>query len=260
MCVINHSRVTPSATTGKYRGAAHNACNLKLLNPKTSTIPVVFHNLWGYDSHLKVEGRVSCIPNNTKKYISFSLGQLRLIDSAQFLLASLDKLVAANQPEAFHITAHYEPEHKRQLLTRKGVYPYEYMNAWDRFADSSPPKEAFYSKLTGEHISDNDYAHARQVWTIFGCKILGDYSDLYCRTDVLLLADIEEFRKTCLKQYDLDPAHYYNPGLSWDALLKTGVELDLLRLRPAPLNREGVARRKCLEALRKTKQSSGRGL
>ena len=91
--------------TGRYRGAAHNACNLKLrLSPKTTTIPVVFHNLRGYDSHLlmqaisKVEGRVSCIPNNTEKYISFSLGQLRFIDSAQFLLAPLDKLVAANKP------------------------------------------------------------------------------------------------------------------------------------------------------------------
>ena len=90
--------------TGKYRGAAHSACNLKLrLSPKTTTIPVVFHNLRGYDSHLlmqaisKVEGRVSCIPNNTEKYISFSLGQLRFIDSAQFLLAPLDKLVSRKQ-------------------------------------------------------------------------------------------------------------------------------------------------------------------
>ena len=97
--------------TGEYRRAAHNACNLKLrLNPKTTSIPVVFHNLRGYDSHLlmqaisKVEGRVSCIPNNTEKYIFFSLGQLRFIDSAQFLLASLDKLVGANPPGAFQIT------------------------------------------------------------------------------------------------------------------------------------------------------------
>ena len=99
--------------TGKYRGAAHNACNLKLrLNPKTTTIPVVFHNLRGYDSHLlmqaisNVECRINCIPNNTAKYISFSLGQLRFIDSAQFLLASLDRLVAANRPEAFQTTQH----------------------------------------------------------------------------------------------------------------------------------------------------------
>ena len=107
--------------TGEYRGAAHNACNLKLrLNP---SIPVVFHNLRGYDSHLliqaisKVEGRLYCIPNNTEKYISFSLGQLRFIDSAQFLLASLDKLVAANPPGAFQITAQHESN--RELLMRK---------------------------------------------------------------------------------------------------------------------------------------------
>ena len=117
--------------TGKYQGAAHTACNLKLrLNPKTTAIPVVFHNLRGYDSHLlmqaisKVEGRIGCIPNNTEKYISFSLGQLRFIDSAQFLLASLDKLVAANPPEAFQITAQHEPNReRRELLMRKGVYP-----------------------------------------------------------------------------------------------------------------------------------------
>ena len=223
--------------TGKYRGAAHNACNLKLrLNPKTTTIPVIFHNLRGYDSHLlmqaisRVEGKVSCIPNNTEKYISFSLGQLRFIDSAQFLLASLDKLVAANPPETFQITARYEQ--RRELLLRKGVYPYEHMDSWERFADTQlPPKASFYSKLTGEHISDEDYAHAQNVWKTFGSRNLGEYCDLYCRTDVLLLADVfETFRKTCMGQYSLDPAHYYtSPGLSWDALLKkTGVELELL--------------------------------
>ena len=205
--------------TGKYRGAAHNACNLKLrLSIKTTTIPVVFHNLRGYDSHLlmqaisKVEGRISCIPNNTEKYISFSLGQLRFIDSAQFLLAPLDKLVAANKPEAFQITTHYEPDHqKRGLLMRKGVYPYEYMDSWERFEETKlPPKEAFYSKLSDGNISDSDYEHAQRVWETFGCQTLGNYTDLYCRTDVLLLADVfENFRKTSQKQYRLDPAHYY---------------------------------------------------
>ncbi|KAK3737704.1 hypothetical protein RRG08_023102 [Elysia crispata] len=185
--------------TGKYRGAAHSACNLKLrLSAKTTTIPVVFHNLRGYDSHLlmqaisKVEGQVSCISNNTEKYISFSLGQLRFIDSAQFLLASLDKLVAANRPEAFHITAQYEPDqYKRALLMRKGVYPYEYMDSWERFEETQlPPKEVFYSKLSGANISDSDYAHAQRIWETFGCQTLGNYTDLYCRTDVLLLADV----------------------------------------------------------------------
>ena len=118
------------------------------LNPKTTTIPVVFHNLRGNNSHLlmqaisKVEGRVSCIPNNTEKYISFSLGQLRFIDSAQFLLASLDRLVANNKPKAFQITMQHEPdEARRSLLMRKGVYPYEFIDSWDRFAEPRLPPE-----------------------------------------------------------------------------------------------------------------------
>ena len=115
--------------TGKYRGATHTACNLKLrLNPKTTSIPVVFHNMRGYDFHLlmqaisKVEGRESCILQNTEKYISFSFGQLRFIDSAQFLLVSHDKLVAANPPGAFQITAKHEPSRKRRKFLRWKVF------------------------------------------------------------------------------------------------------------------------------------------
>ena len=86
------------------------------------------------------------------------------------------------------------------------------------------------------HISDDDYTHAQKVWATLGCKTLGDYSDLYCRTDMLLLADVfETFRKMRLRQYGLDPAHYYT-SLSWDALLKkTGVELELLTDYDQPL-------------------------
>ena len=88
----------------------------------------------------KVEGRVKCTPNNTEKYISFSLGQLRFIDSAQFLFASLNKLVAANPPEAFQITAKHEPAKERcELLMQKGIYPYEYMDSWERFAEPVLP-------------------------------------------------------------------------------------------------------------------------
>ena len=89
----------------------------------------------------------------------------------------------------------------------------------------------FYSKLTGEGISDEDYEHAKKVWKVFGMKTLQDYHDLYNVTDVLLLADVfENFRKICLDNYKLDPAHYFTaPGLAWDACLKiTGVELELL--------------------------------
>ena len=214
-CVRDHCHIT-----GKYRGAAHNDCNLKFrLDPKTITTLVVFHNLRGYDSHLimqaisRVEGSISCIPNNMEKYISFSLGQLRFIDSLQFLNASLGSLVSANQPESFLITNQYEPdEEKRRLLLRKGVYPYEHMDIWERFQEERlPPQAAFHSTLTGEGISAKDYDHEQKVWSAFNCRTMGDYHDLYLRTDVLLLADVfETFRKTSLQQYGLDPSNYYS--------------------------------------------------
>ena len=92
-------------------------------------------------------------------------------------------------------------------------------------------KNEFYSCLSGCGITDEDYAHAQDVWNAFSCKTLGDYHDLYVATNVMLRADVfENSRKVCQEKYGLDPAHYYSaPGLSWDALLKkTGVELELL--------------------------------
>ena len=106
------------------------------------------------------------------------------------------------------------------------------MDSLHRFEETNlPEKEHFYSKLNDEHITDDEHEHAKKVWETFGCKTLGDYHDLYVKTDVTLLADVfENFRNLCMEQYGLDPAHYYtSPGLSWDALLKkTGVKLELL--------------------------------
>ena len=96
---------------------------------------------------------------------------------------------------------------------------------------SLPNREAFNSSLTLTDISDADYSHAQNVWKTFDMKTMGDYYDLYLKTDVLPLADcFENFRKTCIKNYDLDPAHYYTtPGLSWGSALKmTKVQLKLL--------------------------------
>ena len=226
--------------TGEYRGAAHNSCNLKLrIKPDNVVIPVILHNLRGYDSHLimqsisKIEGKITCIPNNMEKYISFSLDNLRFIDSWQFMAASLDSLVKATDKNDFEITRKNEPDgSKRELLLRKGVYPYEYMDSWKRFQETQLPEQfRFFSWLTDEGISNEDYEHAQAVWNTFDCQNLGDYHDLYLLTDTLLLADVfENFRSMCLNQYKLDPAHYYtSPGLSWDALLKKSkVRLRLL--------------------------------
>ena len=105
------------------------------------------------------------------------------------------------------------------------------MDSWGRFNETRlTDKEKFYSKLNDEHITDDEYAHAQTVWEAFECKTLGDYHDLYMKTDVALLADVfENFRNLCQEHYGLDQVHYYmSPGLSWDALLKkTGVKLEL---------------------------------
>ena len=211
-------------------------CNLKLrINPKTYQIPVVFHNLRGYDAHhlmqaiSQLQKEVKCIANNMEKYITFSVGNIRFIDSLNFLQASLDSLVGATPKELLKITSTISKG--SDLLYKKGIYPYEYMDSWERFSETRlPDKEKFYSKLNDEHITDEEYAHAKTVWDAFECKTLGDYHDLYVKTDVALLADVfENFRNICQEQYGLDPAHYYtSQGLSWDALLKkTGVELEL---------------------------------
>ena len=109
------------------------------------------------------------------------------------------------------------------LLLRKGVYPYEYMDSWERFNEISlPPKKSFYSELNLEDISDKDYLHAQKVWDAFGIRNLGEYHNLYVQTDTLLLADVyEKFRDKCIEIYGLDPGHFLSaPGLAWQACLR----------------------------------------
>ena len=118
------------------------------------------------------------------------------------------------------------------LSLRKGIYPYEYMESWERFNETSlPSKEDFYSHLNMEDIDDIDYRHGNNMFKVFKLDNLGDYYDLYVKSDTLLLADVfENFRDMCLKEYELDPAHFLSlPGLAWQASLKkTNIELELL--------------------------------
>ena len=337
--------------TGKYRGAAHEKCNLRYAVP--NYIPIIFHNLSGYDAHLFIRelgkkfdsGSIDVIAENKEKYISFGVKvvvdeleipgskekitegemkiaegnemidegkklakgskgkeeiiaegkkilaegkklvaegerkkeikrKLRFIDSVRFMPSSLDSLsknlVGTNsimcgsclsEAELTHIDHNYyahgkckkcqgtsrrkleiDPifqnlrfgltDEQFRLLLRKGVYPYEYMDDWSKFGENQlPPIESFYSKLNLSGISECDYDHAQRVWSEFGMKSLGEYHDLYLKTDVLLLANVfETFRRTCLEHYQLDPAHFYTSlGLAWQACLKkTGIRLELL--------------------------------
>ena len=112
---------------------------------------------------------------------------------------------------------------KFNLLLRKGVYPYEYMEEWEKFnEDKLPDKELFYSDLNKEHITNEDYPHAQKVWDTFDIKNIGEYPDLYVQSDTALLADVlENFRDKSIEIYRLDPAYFLTaPGLAWQGCLK----------------------------------------
>ena len=270
--------------TGKYRGAAHNICNLRYKVPKE--IPIVFDNGSIYDYHFIIkelvkefEGNFECLGENTEKYITFSVPikkkienkdlettyKVKFIDSYRFMASSLSKLVdnlsegihnnkcsdcgsnlgyikttagpssleRKNEKlilECYNCKQRYKKKFNKELikrfartysfcnndlnkfilLLRIGVYPYEYMDNWERFNETSfPSKESFYSNLNMGNIDHIDYRHGNNVFNKFKLNNLGDYHDLYVQSDTLLLADVfENFKDMCLREYELDPAHF----------------------------------------------------
>ena len=216
-------------------------------------------------------GDIKVVPATTEKYITFTIGDITFKDSYAFTQASLDSLVNNLSVDQFintrkwleHWQVHnvdneqidavdihnYQESPYRQpilsneqkhrveedlmLLKRKGLYPYEYMDSFDRFKETMlPPIDAFRSQLHGgKGITIKEYSHAQEVFRYFKMETLQDYHDLYLLQDVLLLEDvINAFRTICLNAYGLDPLHYHTtPALTWDAGLKyTGVELELI--------------------------------
>lgn len=227
-------------------------------------IPVFFHNLGGYDSHIIFKNlkKAECdtptvIAKSMEKFVSMELGgeevdgrtvhKLHFKDSLQFLSSSLNKLVDNLAAKAvggqslqklfvnlyvnFKKKWGHLPEDAFQMLTRKGVYPYQYMDSFEKFKETElPPREEFYDDLGKTEISDIDYAYIQNLWETFGLKTLGDLHNLYMETDVLLLADVfESFRTWAMQKYRLDPAHFRTaPSLSWTAaLLYTNVTLEI---------------------------------
>jgi len=240
--------------TGVFRGAAHKDCNLNHRYPKH--IPVVLHNLKGYDSHLilnkfrKIEKEYydkkkqkkvkkiiepEVIPCNKEKYLSFTIDKLRFIDSNQFLAGSLDTHVKNLEDSKKYITKKYfNNEEQFQLVNKKGIFCYDYIDSIEKLYETKLPSiENFYNKLTKTSVSKRDYGRANKIWHVFNCKTLKDYHNIYLIGDVLLLADVfENFRDTCLNynHLGLDPCYYFSlPGFSWDCALKfSKIELELL--------------------------------
>jgi hypothetical protein len=185
--------------TGKYRGCAHDDCNLQF-SMRYYKIPVFLHNLKNYDSHLIIEranelserAKIDVIALNSEKFITFAFKNLCFKDSFSFLSSSLDKLVKLSKYEDGNKKENWQNNFKfskrnpyvgndedLDLLTDKGVYPYDYFTSFDKFRERQlPPKEKFYSNLTESNIEDDEYERALKLWEHFGIRNLGQYHDL----------------------------------------------------------------------------------
>ena len=229
--------------TGKYRGAADSQWNLKLKIPKK--LPIIFHNLEGYDGHIIFKELnnfdnidIQVIPKTSEKYMSIIVNRnIVFLDSNQFYKGKLDNHASHLNNEDFkHLLSEF-PIDKLELLKGKDAYPYEWVDSYEKFNyQELPPKECFYSSIKdgkrdndNGHISNEQYLHLQNVWNTFNFNTFRDFHNHYLKKDVLLLADVfEKFISTSLKNYNLDPCHYFSaPGLSWDAMLKmTKVKLE----------------------------------
>ena len=238
--------------TGKYRGAACNACNINFHNMKVSKegkdyvaktdLICAFHNLRGYDGHFIIQAsskyttNVRAISQSFEKFMTFSFLGLKFIDTFLFMSSGLETLadsLKSNGEDKFENFIYTKDYFKNdtELMCRKGVYPYEYTTDKSVFELGFPSKKHFYSTLKNENIKDEEYEYALKVYAEMKCENFGDYHDKYLVCDVLLLADIfENFRKSALEKYKLDPANYLTaPSMAWDAMLDmTKIKLGLI--------------------------------
>ncbi|XP_050547322.1 uncharacterized protein LOC126909005 [Daktulosphaira vitifoliae] len=205
--------------TARFRSVLCNKCNLQRRPP--AFMPVIIHGLSNYDSHMIIpelaydDKDIYIIAQSEEKYIMFSKTindyfRIRFIDSYRFLQASLSKLTATlSTPDFVHTHKVFE---SLELVTRKSVFPYEYVDCWERLEETRlPPRDQFYSSITHQTVSEEDYEHGKKMWQHFNCNTLGDYSDKYLLVDVMILADVfEKFRKESLTNYKLDPALYFS--------------------------------------------------
>ena len=230
--------------TGKYRGAAHNNCNLQAW--KCNFVPVFFHNLSGYDAHLFIKELsgiidlpIKVLAKSSEEYISFQVGCLRFLDSYRFLSSSLDNITKSMEDKDFKILKkelddYFEgctlsPE-EFQLLRYKGSIPYSFYQSHEDYEYTELTKDMFYNHLTQE-TDEKSYEKCKEFWKKFLIEDHGELVDLYQKSDVLLLADaFEKFREVNLKNFNIDPCYCYSaPGLTWQAGLKhTGIKLELL--------------------------------
>ena len=185
--------------------------------------------------------KLTALPYNTEKFCTLEMNSYQFKDSLSFLNASLNELMndlMKNKNHSFSIIDQLGlyskgEEEKKQLLLRKGVYPYEYVTSIERLQNTRkiPKKKHFFSTLSNSNISDDYYTHSKKVFAAFECRNMVEYTELYCIMDVGILAEvIVQFRRLILEMFKLDCCHYIStPQLAFDAmLLSTNVEIELM--------------------------------
>ena len=231
--------------SGKMLGYAHNKCNLIYKFKKDTVhndylINVFAHISQNFDQSFLIRALqnldnkipFSCLPWNSNKFISIQIGPFIFKYSYLFLNKSLDYLTGTiNDHDRISLKQEFGEENYK-LLTKKGIYPYDYFDSKEKYNELElPKKEKFFNKLNNKNISNDDYKHALNVFKTFECKDLFDYTVLYLKIDVCHLADVfQKFSNFAYKTYELDPRHSYAlPGFSWQSMLKmTKIELELI--------------------------------
>jgi hypothetical protein len=207
----------------------HRECFDKF-NPKRELI-IIFHNLKGYDSHFIVDKfskectKFFTVPKTREKYTFFT-GEIhnikvKFIDSYAFLQDSLASLAKNLNTSKFRFMKGREWSFfPKELIGQKIPFPYEYIDSEEKLYESEFPSDQkhWYSSLSNHTPSINDISKALNIFNNFDCQNIGDYMKIYLKVDVYLLAEIfEEFRYNVLKNYKVDPCHYFTtPGLAWD--------------------------------------------
>ena len=199
------------------------------------------HFLMQHLGGLEGVNKLSALPSNTEKFRTIEINSFKFKDSLAFLNAGLSELMnnlLRDKTHTFPIVDQLGVYAKgdtvrKSLILRKGVYPYEYVTSIKKLRKTCgiPAKKHFFSTLTNSNVSDEDYAHSQTVFKAFKCKNLISYTELYCKMDVAILAEVvTQFRKLVLHNFSLDCCRYIStPQLAFDCMLKmTGVEIELL--------------------------------
>ena len=199
---------------GKFRGYAHNKCNL---HAKNNCVPMYAFNFSNYDNHLFITKlakkiRLEVLAKTDENYIGIDMGYAKALDMFKFFHPLSSDAISKKLSNEECITLH-----KCGLERPKGIFPYEWFDSIDELHETTlPPKEAFYFKMKQSCITDIEYKQAIDCWKDSKCETIKDYMMLYLKTDVLLSVDVfEKFRAMCLEYYELDPCNTYStPGLT----------------------------------------------